>query len=348
MPAMRATSRRRCWSRRRRPISLCSTTRRARRRPAKATIRCCRSARIISTPASIRKYRSGATGRRRTTAPTLELGLDAYYKIAKDLIDNGQFGQALVLSAFNYAKGINEGIEFSANTTAAISRPMPISPSAQQRATNVVSNQYLFDNTTPLADLGGLTEFQYIATHWIYTDHTQIVTGSAGALYQFCGRPATAARFRQRRREVVDVNSWCGTRLSADMIYGRGCAPATPISAPNRPTRSSMPASSHEFCLPDAKPVTVRFDVVNLFDTSTRSATAAASACSRRNTARAAAITPACRRNSEPRAGCNNITVTPLQKPAAARGECKDFVTHPAAASVAGKLQVRPKSCPRA
>jgi hypothetical protein len=48
-----------------------------------------------------RCYSSAAEG-----CPTLELGLDAYYKIATDLIDNGQFGQALVLSAFNYAKGV--------------------------------------------------------------------------------------------------------------------------------------------------------------------------------------------------------------------------------------------------
>ena len=40
---------------------------------------------------------------------TLDLGLDAYYKIATDLIDNGNFGQALVLSAFNYAKGVGAG-----------------------------------------------------------------------------------------------------------------------------------------------------------------------------------------------------------------------------------------------
>ena len=64
----------------------------------------------------------------------------------------------------------------------------------------MVSNQYLFDNTTPLADLGGLTEFQYIATHWIYTDHTQFVTGSAGAIYQFCGRGLGGGNLRQRAR----------------------------------------------------------------------------------------------------------------------------------------------------
>ena len=113
--------------------------------------------------------------------PVLELGIDAYYKIATDLIDNGIFGQALVLSAFNYAQGIIEGVEFSAKFNNGDFQAYGNLAVGQEKATDVVSNQYLFDNTTPLADLGGMTEFQYIQTHWIYTDHTQIVTGSAGA-----------------------------------------------------------------------------------------------------------------------------------------------------------------------
>ena len=125
---------------------------------------------------------------------SLDLGVDAYYKIANDLIDNGTFGQALVLSAFNYAQGINEGVEFKAKFKSGNFQAYGNLAVAQQKATDVVSNQYLFDNTTPLADLGGLTEFQYIQTHWIYTDHNQFVTASAGAIYQFCGRPAIAAR----------------------------------------------------------------------------------------------------------------------------------------------------------
>ncbi len=79
-----------------------------------------------------------------------------------------------------------------------------------------MSNQYLFDNVTPLADLGGLTELQYINTHWIYTDHTQLVTGSAGAAYQFCGRASTP--------NEMWWSSLCGTKLSADMICGSGLA----------------------------------------------------------------------------------------------------------------------------
>ena len=67
--------------------------------------RCCRSDRIISTPASIRKFVFGCTTSGLKDCTTLDLGVDAYYKIARDLIDNGQFGQALILSGFNYAKG---------------------------------------------------------------------------------------------------------------------------------------------------------------------------------------------------------------------------------------------------
>ena len=97
----------------------------------------------------------------------LDLGIDAYYKIATDLIDNGLFGQALVLSAFNYARGYNEGIEFHAKYNSGNFRAYANLAVAQQRATNPVSNQYLFDNTTPLADLGGLTELQYVQTRTI-------------------------------------------------------------------------------------------------------------------------------------------------------------------------------------
>ena len=88
----------------------------------------------------------------------LELGVDAYYKVATDLIDNGLFGQALVLSAFNYANGTNEGIEFHAKYNSGNLQAYGNVSVAQQRASDPVSNQYLFNSTTPLADLGGLTE----------------------------------------------------------------------------------------------------------------------------------------------------------------------------------------------
>ncbi len=197
------------------------------------------------------------------TCSKLDLGVDAYYKIATDLIDNGVFGQALVLSAFNYARGYNEGIEFHARYNSGNLQTYANVAVAQQRATDPVSNQFLFDNTIPLADLGGLTRLQYVQTNFIYTDHNQFVTASAGAVYQFCGRIATVA-------ETFGENglSWCGTKLSADMIYGSGLRSGDANIRTVPPYTQVNVGIKREFLLPnDPLPMTVRFDVVNLFDT---------------------------------------------------------------------------------
>jgi outer membrane receptor protein involved in Fe transport len=190
---------------------------------------------------------------------TLDLGLDAYYKIATDLIDNGNFGQALVLSAFNYAKGVTEGIEFSAKFKSGNFQAYGNLAVSQEKATDVVSNEYLFDNTVPLADLGGLTLRQYVDSHWIYTDHTQIVTGSAGLAYQFCGRPSTPGE--------PWIDTWCGTKFSTDMIYGSGLRTGDANIGTEPPYAQFNAGVSHEFSQPDGLPLAVRFDVVNLFDT---------------------------------------------------------------------------------
>jgi outer membrane receptor protein involved in Fe transport len=194
--------------------------------------------------------------------PTLDLGVDAYYKIATDLLDNGNFGQALVLTAFNYAQGINDGVEFSAKFRNGNFQVYGNLAVAQQKATDVVSNQFLFNNTTPLADLGGLTEFQYIQSHWIYTDHNQFVTGSAGGAYQFCGRPANAGETLAGAGA-----SWCGLKLSADMIYGSGLRSGDAnISHVPSYTQFNIGIAREFLLVGDPKPMTVRFDVINLFD----------------------------------------------------------------------------------
>ena len=144
--------------------------------------------------------------------PGLEVGVDAYYKKATNLIDDGQFGAAFVLTAFNYAQGENVGIELSARYKQDSFQAYANLALAQQKAINPVSNQFLFDNSTPLADLGGLTEFQYLQTHWVFTDHTQIWTGSAGFSYQFCGRPARTDELFGWSTAAVTASwgSWCG------------------------------------------------------------------------------------------------------------------------------------------
>jgi outer membrane receptor protein involved in Fe transport/opacity protein-like surface antigen len=175
---------------------------------------------------------------------TLDLGLDAYYKIARDLIDNGQFGQALVLSAFNYEQGVAQGVEFSAKFHSGNFQAYANLAVGQEKATQPVSNQFLFDNTTPLADLGGLTRFQYLSTHWIYTDHNQYVTGSAGLAYK-----------------------WNGTTFSTDMIYGSGLRTGDANIDALAPYAQFNVGLARDFDMLDHQPVTVRFDVVNVFDT---------------------------------------------------------------------------------
>ena len=95
--------------------------------------------------------------------PQLEVGLDAYYKIARDLLDDGQFGAALILNGFNYEKAYNNGVELSATYKDGNFSAYGNLAWARQVATNIVSNQYLF----------GADELAYIANNYINTDHAQ-------------------------------------------------------------------------------------------------------------------------------------------------------------------------------
>ena len=166
--------------------------------------------------------------------PQLEVGLDAYYKISRDLLDDGQFGSALILSGFNYEKAYNSGVELSATYKNGNFSAYGNLAWARQIATNIVSNQYLF----------GADELAYIASHYINTDHAQQWTGSAGASYL-----------------------WQGTRFSASMVYGSGLRSGFANTDHVPPYATANIGISHEFKQPDGKPVTVRFDVVNVLDT---------------------------------------------------------------------------------
>ncbi len=170
-----------------------------------------------------------------SNCPSLEVGVDGYYKRAQDLIDDGQFGQAYVLTAFNYAKAENVGIEMKGKFTMGNFTAYTNWAVAHQVANTVVSNQSLFSPQ----------ELAYISTNWIATDHAQAVTGSSGVAYL-----------------------WNGTRFSADMIYGSGLRQGF-ANTDHLPAYGQVNLGvSHEFAGGgwDAKPLTVRFDVINVAD----------------------------------------------------------------------------------
>jgi len=167
-------------------------------------------------------------------APGLMVGLDAYYKIATDLIDDGQFGQAVVLTQFNWGRAYSEGVEGkvkyqNGNFTAYGNLAFNIT-----RAIDPVSNQYLLDSAT----------YSYLLTNYHYTDDMQMLTGSAGAAYR-----------------------WNQTQFSINMRYGSGLPSGFANSSFNQPYATANLGIAHEFQLfPGAKPMTARFDIVNLFD----------------------------------------------------------------------------------
>jgi outer membrane receptor for ferrienterochelin and colicin len=101
--------------------------------------------------------------------------VDGYYKNITNLLDEGQFGQALILTPFNYAQGYAEGVEW-ANTFSGgpWSGYLNLGVS-RAKGRNIISGQSLF----------GADELAYIADHYIYLDHDQRYTLSGGATYRF-------------------------------------------------------------------------------------------------------------------------------------------------------------------
>lgn len=165
--------------------------------------------------------------------PAFQMGLDGYYKKAKDLLDEGQFGQALIFSPFNYANGRVWGIEisssyemqgFSSYLNVAYSRAL---------GNDVVSGQYNFE-----AD-----ELAYISDHYIHLDHDQTWSSSGGLSYNLSG-----------------------TRFGMDYIFGSGLRQGF-ANTQSLPSYAEFDASvTRNFKASGIGDVDVRFAIVNLTD----------------------------------------------------------------------------------
>jgi outer membrane receptor protein involved in Fe transport len=166
--------------------------------------------------------------------PDLDAGIDAYYKIATDQLDDGQFGQAVVLTQFNFAKGYSRGAEFKLKYHAGNLKAYANFSYNVTEATDVISNQYLIDAAT----------YNYLLYNYHYTDDMQLMTGSAGVSYR-----------------------WNKTVASADLIYGSGLRAGFVNVDHSTPYAVINTGISQEFeVYPGLKPTIVRFDIVNLLD----------------------------------------------------------------------------------
>ena len=183
----------------------------------------------------------------------LQVGVDGYYKTARQQLDDGLFGQTLILSAFNYAKGEVYGVEFTGSyNKGGFSTYANIAYSVAQ-GENWDSAQFLFGPSGPGTDLA------YVQNHWIYLDHDQTVTGSFGAAYTW------------------NEGHNYSTRVYADAIYGSGLRQDGGGSEPGTmnpiPNGATVPAYysvnlgvEQSFKLAQNRFLKARLDVVNVTD----------------------------------------------------------------------------------
>jgi outer membrane receptor protein involved in Fe transport len=172
-------------------------------------------------------------------SPQLTVTADAYYKDIHNLLDEGQFGRALILTPFNYARGQAKGIELSAIYTQKNWGAYLNAAIAKAKGRNITTGQALF----------GADELAYIATHDIYLDHDQRYTLSGGAHYHFGN-----------------------SQISADFLYGSGLRRTPPGGAPNSDSLPSYltvnTTLTHTWAHTSVGKLEGRIAIINLFDRS--------------------------------------------------------------------------------
>jgi outer membrane receptor protein involved in Fe transport len=182
--------------------------------------------------------------------PALTVTVDSYYKISNHLIDEGQFGAPIILTPFNYESGRQYGVEFTGAYNKGPFSAYANFAYAKAQGLDWISSQFNFDQAS----------LDYVRTHYIYLDHDETFSASAGVSYL-----------------------WRGTRLGGDLIYGSGLRAglplAVPITYPDGSVLTEIPngahmrgyvqvnlALSHRFATAPGGPYEVRLDVINLFD----------------------------------------------------------------------------------
>ncbi|MBX9943624.1 MAG: TonB-dependent receptor [Reyranella sp.] len=177
-----------------------------------------------------------------TLKPTdgLTLGFAGFYKFAENYLDKGQFGAPITLTSFNYANAQVAVLEFF---TSYEKGPWALYANAawtRTSAININSSQFNFEQA----------ELDYIASNWIFTDHYQSWTGSAGAAY------------------IFNQSSDWATRVSADMLFGNGLR--TSVITPNDtalPAYATLNLSlTQKVPISISKGTQVRFDAINVTD----------------------------------------------------------------------------------
>jgi len=171
--------------------------------------------------------------------PGLKAGIDAYYKIASDLLDEGQFGAPILFTPFNYQKGLVKGVELSLSYEIDNWSFYGNFAASQELGKNIISSQFNFSPD----------DLAFITNSYIHTDHDQTYTSSAGIKYTL---PPYNTRF------AVDLTAGSGLRTTLSGWPPNGAA----LPGYQQVNFSIVqPIDTGIY-----KGLELRFDVLNLFD----------------------------------------------------------------------------------
>jgi len=194
---------------------------------------------ILDSPAKPERDNYFDVGGTQIILPGLKAGLDAYYKIASDLLDEGQFGAPILLTPFNYQKGLVDGVELTLSYEIGDWSFYGNLAASKAIGKDIISAQFNFQPD----------ELAYIANHFIHLDHDQSFTGSAGIKYRF---PKTR------------------TLISTDLIAGSGLRATAPGGIPNGISLHNYEQVNFSIVQPVEtglyKGLELRLDIINLFD----------------------------------------------------------------------------------
>jgi outer membrane receptor protein involved in Fe transport len=167
-----------------------------------------------------------------------QITVDTFCKLAKNLLDDGQFGTAVILNNFNYTSGTDYGAELSSTWKQGPFSAYGNFSYVQTWAKNIDSVENEFPNN----------ELAYVSANPIQLDHQGRFTGSGGVSYTF----------------LKD------TQIHTDLLYGNGLRAGFANLEKLPAYVTDNVGVEHVWHLPSRplgiRELRLRFDCLNLFD----------------------------------------------------------------------------------
>jgi outer membrane receptor protein involved in Fe transport len=191
---------------------------------------------LVDDPPKVERSHYFDVGASRQITKPWTVNVDGFYKISRNLVDLGQFGNAVILSPFNYHEGHVYGGEVSTTYKKDQISAFGNIAYVVTAGKDIDSQQFLFDPT----------ELAFIQNNYIKLDHESEWTASVGVSYELT------------KNDLAYVDVLYGSGLRAGFANLEKEPEYYPVNI----------GFQHVFQEGGSKDdqVTVRFDVINLFD----------------------------------------------------------------------------------